>query len=565
MFSIKKLGAISRTYNHLNRYHQILRVLFKYGFNDLVERLHLDQYLESGLKMINRKPREQLEKHSRPERLRMALEELGPTFIKLGQLLSTRSDFIELEYLKELAKLQDAVPPFPFAEAQRIIREETGKELTELFSYFDETPLAAASIGQVHRARLHDGTELVIKVQRPDIEKIIAVDLEILAHIASLMEQYLEELKGHRPTAIVNEFARSISREIDFTREIANINRFARQFQNNPTIYIPKAFSTYSTERVLFLEYIDGIKASKIIDLKRQKYDLPLIAERGSNLVMEQIFIHGFFHADPHPGNIFILPDNVICFIDFGQMGRLSRKDREDFTDLVLDLVGGDEQRVTDGVLNLTLHYGEIDRNGLSLDLGDLMDRYLYLPLGEMHVGKILQDLLFIVSKHQIYFKPNMYLMIKALSTVEGVGQVLDPGLELIRVAEPFMRRIKTGRLSPRRLLEEVGDTGGNYLGLFRTLPEDIRTILSLLRGGKMKIAFRHSGLEGFENSLDRISNRIAFAIVLASQIIGSSLIVLSGIPPKWHDIPVVGLGGFLLAIIMGFWLLLSIIRHGRM
>ena len=289
MFSIKKLGAISRTYNHLNRYHQILRVLFKYGFNDLVERLHIDQYLESGLKMINRKPREQLEKHSRPERLRMALEELGPTFIKLGQLLSTRSDFIELEYLEELAKLQDAVPPFPFAEAQRIIREETGKELTELFSYFDETPLAAASIGQVHRARLHDGTELVIKVQRPDIEKIIAVDLEILAHIASLMEQYLEELKGHRPTAIVNEFARSISREIDFTREIANITRFSRQFQNNPTIYIPKAFSTYSTERILFLEYIDGIKASKITDLKRQKYDLPLIAERGSNLVMEQI------------------------------------------------------------------------------------------------------------------------------------------------------------------------------------------------------------------------------------------------------------------------------------
>ncbi|MDH4317397.1 MAG: AarF/ABC1/UbiB kinase family protein [Desulfobulbaceae bacterium] len=565
MFSIKKLGAISRTYNHLNRYHRILRVLFKYGFNDLVERLHLDRYLESGLKMINRKPREQLEKHTRPERLRMALEDLGPTFIKLGQLLSTRSDFIDLEYLEELAKLQDAVPPFPCAEAQRIIREETGKELEEIFSYFDETPLAAASIGQVHRARLHDGTELVIKVQRPDIEKIIAVDLEILAHIASLMEQYLEELRGHRPTAIVKEFARSISREIDFTREIASINRFTRQFRNNPTIYIPKAFSAYSSERVLVLEYIDGVKASKISDLKRLDYDLPLIAERGTNLVMEQIFIHGFFHADPHPGNIFILPGNVICFIDFGQMGRLSRRDREDFTDLVLDLVGGDEQRVTESVIKLTIHYGEIDRNALGLDLGDLMDRYLHLPLGEMHVGKILQDLLAIVSKHRIYFKPNMYLMIKALSTVEGVGQMLDPTLELIRVAEPFMRRIRFGRMGPRRLMEEAGETGGDYLELFRSLPDNLRVILSSLSKGQMKIAFRHSGLEGFENSLDRISNRIAFAIVLASQIIGSSLIVLSGIPPKWHDIPIVGLGGFLVAIIMGFWLLISIIRHGRM
>ncbi len=565
MFSIKKLGAISRTYRHLNRYHRILRVLFKYGFEDLVDRLHIDQYLESGLQMINRKPREQIERHSRPERMRMAMEELGPTFIKLGQLLSTRPDFVPPDYLDALAKLQDDVPPFSYAEVCRIFREETGRDPSDIFQYFDTVPLAAASIAQVHQARLDSGAEVVVKVQRPEIENIIAVDLEILAHIAGLMEQYLEEVQGHRPTAIVREFARSLSREIDFTIELTNIQRFERQFSANQTIHVPAVYPEYSSERILVLERIQGIKASEIDRLREYGYDLHLLAERGSNLVMEQVFVHGFFHADPHPGNIFVLPDNVVCFIDFGQMGRLSLKDREDFTDLVFHLVAGNERKVTAGVLRLTIQHGEVDREALSRDLGELMDRYLYCPLGELQAGKILKDLLDLVTRHQLSLKPNFYLMMKALSTVEGVGLMLDPDLRLVELATPFLRRIRTSRIHPGRLAEELGETGGEYLALLRDLPQDLRIILQQVREGNARLNFEHHGLGSLGRALDRISNRIAFAIVLAAQIIGSSLVVLSDIPPKWNDIPIIGLVGFLVAGIMGFWLLLSIIRHGRL
>ncbi len=565
MFSIRKLGAISRTYRHLNRYHQVLRVLFKYGFEDLVDRLHIDQYLESGLQMINRKPREQINRLSRPERLRLALEELGPTFIKLGQLLSTRPDFIPPEYLHELARLQDEVPPFPYEEVREIFVEETGRPPEELFEYFDSEPLAAASIGQVHHARLRDGADVVVKVQRPDIEKVIAVDLEILAHIASLMEQYLEEVQGHHPTSVVHEFARSLSREIDFSLELFNIQRFAKQFEGNDTIHVPLTYPEFSSERILVMEYVDGIKSSKVELLREKGYDLKLLAERGANLVMEQIFVHGFFHADPHPGNIFVLPGNVVCFIDFGQMGRLSRKDREDFTNLVLNLVEGNERKVTSGVLRVTIQQGEVNRDDLARDLGDFMDRYLYRPLADLKADRILQDLLDLVSKHRLSLKPNLYLMMKAISTVEGVGLMLDPELQLVRLAEPFMKKVRLGRLQPKRLAEEFSETGGEYLSLLRELPAELRFILRQMRDGRLRIEFEHRGLKALEKTLDRVSNRVSFAIVLASQIIGSSLVVLSDIPPRWYGIPVIGLIGFLFAGIMGFWLLVSIIRHGRM
>ncbi|MBU0944045.1 MAG: AarF/ABC1/UbiB kinase family protein [Proteobacteria bacterium] len=565
MISIRKMGAIGRTYRHLNRYQRIIRILFKYGFDDLVIGLRIDQYLETGLKMINRKPREEIEKHSRPERFRMALEELGPTFIKLGQVLSTRPDLISPKYIFEFAKLQDNVPPFSFAEVEEIFFAETGKKPNELFQEFTEKPMAAASIGQVHRGRLHDGKAVVIKVQRPNIENIIAVDLEILAHLASLMEQYLEEVQGHRPSAVVEEFARSLSLEIDYMVEVANIQRFARQFKDNKTIYVPLVYAELSTERILTMEYIDGVKTSNVDVLRSRGFDLQLIAERGADLVMEQIFVHGFFHGDPHPGNIFILADNVTCFLDFGMMGRLSRKDREDFTDLMLSIVMKNDRKITDGVLSITTQFGKIDHDALSRDLGDFLDRYMYLPLKNLQAGKILQELLELVQRHHLSIKPNLYLMIKALSTIEGVGLALHPDLELFNLAEPYIKKVKTERMQLSRLAEEMSETGGHYLRFIQEVPDEFRAILKQLRDGRMKLEFEHLGVGKLATTLDRVSNRISFAIVLAAQIIGSSLIILSDIPPKWNGIPIIGLAGFLLAGVMGFWLLVSIIRHGRM
>ncbi|PIE68594.1 MAG: ABC transporter [Deltaproteobacteria bacterium] len=565
MVSLRRLGTISRTYRHLARYQQVIRILFKYGFSDLIDHLHIEKYLETGLRMINRQPRPQVDRLSRPERLRMALEEMGPTFIKLGQLLSTRPDLIPPEYLNELTKLQDKVPPFAYSMLCEIVRDETNRLPEQLFAAFDAEPLAAASISQVHRARLDNGEEVVVKVRRPAIERIIAVDLEILAHLAQLMEQYLEELQGHKPLAVVNEFARSLSREIDFTLELSSIQRFTRQFQGNPDIYVPRVYPELSSERILVMEWIDGIKSSDVKRLGSNDYDLPLIARRGAYLMMEQIFVHGFFHADPHPGNLFILPGNVICFIDFGQMGRLSLGDREDFTNMVQALVGGNERKVTSALLTITTHQKEVDLEALSRDLAQMMDLYLYRPLAELELARILQDILGLVSRHELALKPAMYVMLKALSTVEGVGLMLDPRLELITLAKPFMRRIKTDRLKPGRLAAEFSDISRAYMELAADFPENLQAILTQLRQGRTTLIFEVKGVADLGKILDRMSNRISFSIVLAALIIGSSLVVLSDIPPRWNDIPIIGIIGFLVAGIMGFWLLLSIIRHGRM
>ena len=581
MFSIRQFGAFNRTFRHLNRYQQILRVLFKYGFSDLVERLHLDQYIETGLQLLSRsrssrsqEPEEQIiYRHSKPERLRMAFEELGPTFIKLGQLLSVRPDLVAPDYLLELAKLQDNVPPFSYEEVRHIFLEELGKMPEEIFTGFSPEPVAAASISQVHHALLtvrdaaggEQTRKVVVKVQRPGLEKSISIDLEILARIAQLMEDHLEEVQGHRPTAIVSEFARSLSREIDFTIELTNIQHFARQFAGSREIYVPEAFPALSTERILVMERIEGIKASGIEALRAAGHDLTLLAERGAKLVMEQIFTHGFFHADPHPGNIFFLPGNVVCFIDFGQMGRLLVKDREGFIELVASIVSGDESKVTAGILKMTVQQGEFDRDALSLDISDFMSRYLHLSIGDLEIGKIHWELLRLFSRHRLFLKPSLYLMLKALGTAEGVGLALDPQIEMLSLAKPFMRDIKMRRVNPKRLAHEAAETASQYMSLLRDLPAETRSILAMLRQGKVRLELEHHGLRPLEQSLYRASNRIAFAIVLAALIIGSSLVVHYGSRTASSELPTIGMIGFIIAGIMGLWLLISILRQGKL
>lgn len=563
---IRKIGIIGRTYRHIQRYRQILSVFLKYGFGDLVSTLRIEQYLEIGLQMISRKRREQIEKLTRAERVRMALEELGPTFVKLGQILSTRPDLIPLEYVQELTKLQDDVPPFAYEDVKQIIESETGKSLEEIFLHFEKIPLAAASIGQVHKAQLKDGrqAQVAVKVQRPGIRKTIEVDLEIMLHLADLMERHLEELEGYRPTRIVEEFARSLAKEIDYATEAIHIEHFGRQFAGDETIYVPKIFREINTQRILTMEYVDGIKASEVDRLRQEGFDLQEIARRGAVSIMNQVFVHGFFHADPHPGNIFILPGNVICYLDFGMMGRISRQEREDFADLIMQLVSKDEKKLVETMLKLTNYHDEPDRNKLERDLGEFVDHHLYRPLKELELGKLLQQLLEILTRHRLYFKSDLFLMIKALATVEGLGRLLDPDFEIIAHAEPFVRHIQWSRLNPKKIAGDIIDSGAELIHLIKEIPGELRAIIRQARQGKVKIEFEHRGLEPMLSTLDRISNRIAFAIVLASLVVGSSLIVLSDIPPKWHEIPIIGLAGFIIAGLMGFWLLVSIMRRGR-
>jgi len=562
---IRKIGVIGRTYRHMQRYRQILTILFKYGFGDLVDILKIEQYLEIGLQMISKKRKEKIETLSRAKRVRMALVELGPTFVKMGQILSTRPDLLPMEFIRELEKLQDNVPSFDYAEVEKIIESEFGAPLKEIFKGFEKIPLASASLGQVHRARLADGEDVVVKIQRPQIRKTIEVDLEIALHLATLMEKHLEGWEIQRPTRIVGEFARTLENELDYTLEAAHMERFAMQFAGERTIYIPKVYREATTERILTMEYIDGIKVSDIARLEKEGLDPRRIARSGLDLIMKQIFVHGFFHADPHPGNMFILPGNIICYLDFGMMGRIDLETRERFADLVISIAQRDEQKVTDALLILTLSDKEPDNHALERDVAQFIERHFYRPLKELELGKLLHQLLEMVAKHRLRVPPNLFLMIKALATVEGVGKLLDPELDVIKQSTPFLQRVHLDRLRPRKLSRDMLSSGIELAHLLKEIPGEIRKILRQAREGKIKIEFEHRGLEPMLSTFDRVSNRIAFSIVLASLVIGSSLIVFAGIPPKWNGIPLIGLGGFIISGIMGFWLLISILRRGRM
>jgi len=565
MLSIRKIGVIGRTYRNLNRYRQILGVLIKYGFGDLVETLHIDQYIEIGLQMISKKRREHEEKSSRAERVRMAFEELGPTYIKLGQILSTRPDLVPVDFVNELAKLQDEVPPFPFKDAKRIVESDLRQPIETIFEIFEETPLASASIGQVHKARYLDGEDVAIKIQRPGIRRLIDVDLEIMLHLATLAERHIEEISLHQPVKIVEEFAKTLEKELDYTIEATNMERVSSQFLQDPTVYIPKVFRETTTDRVLTTELVRGIKVSKLDLLDQEGYDRKTITFRGARICLSQIFDHGFFHADPHPGNIFVLPDNVICLLDFGMVGSIDRNTREDFVELVDSIVQQDETRTARCLLRITAWEEEPNLRAFEKEVAEFMGQHLYKPLKEIELGKLLQHLLELAARHRLRIYPDIFLMMKALSTVESVACMLDPEFDMVQHAEPFIKKVKLDRYSPQRLESDVLSLASQMFTFLKDFPRDVLEITRLIR--QRKLSFSHD-LQGFDQMLsthDQISNRISFSIIIAALIIGSALIVISKTPPLFYGISLIGIIGFLAAAVMGVWLLVAILKKGRL
>lgn len=549
----------TRTYSFIQRYRHILFVLLEYGFDDLIASLRLEKNLPFGWKFLVPKRIKKVAQLSRAERIRLVLEKLGPTFIKMGQALSTRTDLLPDDILRELVKLQDNVPPFPVSQARAIIEKELGAPCGELFADFEETPLAAASIGQVHRATSRDGELLAIKVQRPGIRPKINMDLEIIGHMASLMERHLDMAQVHRPTHVVEEFAQTLYKELDYETEAANINRFGRMFRENAYVHVLRVFYRYSSAKVLTMELIQGVKPRSPEILRQGGYDPVNLARKGCELMMDQIFLHGFFHADPHPGNILVMEGESICFLDFGMMGRLDRQSRELFANLIMYVVERNEVKAGETLLKLTHGHNLVDRLKLERDISELLDQYLDRPLAHLRVGKLLRGLLDLTVRYELRIPAHFFLLIKALTQIEDLGRSLDAEFDFAKTAGPFMQKILMNRYHPSRITRDLFETGSDLVYLLREVPGELRELLKQAKQGKVKIELEHFGLQSLRESLDRSSNRIASAIVLASMIVGSSLIVLSKVPPLWHEIPVIGLAGYLASGIMGLVLLRSI------
>lgn len=557
---------INRNIRSLKRYRQVLGILIQYGFGHIVEQLNIDYYLELGKRIVSLgTAARDLERLSQAERLRLALEELGPTFIKLGQLLSTRPDIIPAAYLDELKKLQDRVPEVETEQILAQLHRELGRPAEELFAEFDPTPLATASISQVHRGTLKTGEQVVFKIRRPGIEDVIETDVDILMGLAYLVEKHLPGGDMYDPIGLVKEFRRTIYRELDFSREGRTIDRFTANFKENDQARIPKVFWDFSGHSVLTLEYLSGIKISQVQELQNAGYDPKLIARNGATIFLEQVFEHGFFHADPHPGNLHVLPNNVICIFDFGMVGRLDDDLKQQLTELLLAVL----KRDVDQIISQLIYSGELLDEGnlknLKRDLSEFIDDYYDLVLQDLKVGKMIIDFIEILTEYRIKFPSNLMLLARSLIAMEGLGRQLDPDFNMVQHLRPFTEKIVRERYSPGSISKELTKTVMAYQALGKSLPKDIKEFINRVNRNKFKIDLEHRGLERMVTDLDKSTNRISFSLVIAALIIGSSLIMQTDKGPILFGFPILGLLGYTIAAFLGFGLAIAILRSGRM
>lgn len=566
MLSIKTIGKVTRRYRHLVRYQQITGIILKYGFENIIHAMHIDHYIESGLKLIPfAKPHDKVEKLTKYQRIRMVLEELGPTFVKMGQVLSSRPDLIPVALTRELANLQDNIPSFGFDQVKGIIASEFGKPWDQVFHSMEETPFASASIGQVHRAMLTPDTPIAVKIQRPGIRKTIEVDLEIIQYLASLMENNIREVALFRPVKIVEEFARTLEKELDYTIEAANMEQMAEQFHKDSTIHIPRLYRQQSSERVLSMAYIQGIKADDVSAINQAGLDRKAITRAGADFIMRQVFEFGFFHADPHPGNIFILRDQRICVVDFGMTGFVDQATREIFIDLLQTLASKNTRLTARLICELAEYDTHPNMSRLEKDLALFSSVHLSKPLKDIKPSRMVHQFLELCAEHGLRIPPDLFLMIKAFISVEGLARVLDPEFDMIGHARPYVRAATLQKYSPQRLSRDIAGIARESFGLARTLPSDMARLIDMAKQGKLTAVFKIDNLDRLMTTMDQASNRISFAIIIAGLILGSAIVLNSKIPPVLFGVSLIGIAGFVAAAVLGIWLLVAIIRKGRL
>ena len=572
----------------LGRLHDIASILIRYGFGDMVRRMGLANALERAGRALHWSEAEELPHLEPPARVRRALEEMGPTFVKLGQVLATRVDLFEPEWIAEFGKLQDSAPAAPWADIRQQLTEDLGAPPEEIFAAFDPEPLAAASIAQVHRARLEDDSEVVVKVRRPGIRPIIEADLRWLSRLAAIAETESPELSSFHPQEVVRQFAQSLQRELDFNGECRNAERIAENFAGYadkdvptadvsaeavpksppalPIIVIPRVYWQWTGERLCVQEFIDGIAGRKLQAVDQAGLDRKILARRGAHAVLKMIVEDGFFHADPHPGNVFYLPDNRIAFIDFGMVGRLTEERRDQLIRLLLGLVTNEPRRVADVMLDWTVDaVGDtvVDEDGLMMEIQTFVDQYHGMPLKQLKLGTMLSDLVAILRQHRLALPVDLALLVKAFITLEGMGRELDPDFDMAGEAMPLLEQALHTRYTPAAIIKLGWQAAGEALALIADLPRDISRLLRAARRGRLEIHIDITHLKRVGNQLDSAANRLAVGIVVAALIIGSAIVMTVSGGPRLLGLPFFGLLGFVGAVIGGIWLLLSIWRSG--
>ena len=547
----------------LGRLQQITSILIRYGFGGLVRRLGMASVLERAGKVVHWKQAAELAQLQTPARVRQAMEEMGPTFVKLGQILATRVDLLSPEWISEFEKLQDRAPPVAFALIEQQLTEDFGAPPDEVFNDFDSEPIAAASMAQVHRARLADGTEVIVKVRRPGIRPIVEADLRLLTRLAAITESEVADLRRYKPKELIRQFTLSMRSEMDLAAEGRNAERIGHNFSDNDAIVVPAVFSQWSGERVNVQGYIRGIAGRDFAALDAAGLDRKLLARRGAEAVLKMILEDGFFHADPHPGNIYYLDNNRLAFIDFGMVGRLPEHRRNQVVNLLHGLAEQNAPLVVDVLLDWAGDT-QVDTDILTNEISAFVDQYHGVALKELRLGKMLTDLTSLLRDHSLCLPPDLVLLIKAFITLEGMGRQLDPDFDMVATATPFLRRAMLARYAPDALAKKGWAAATGALDILTGLPQDLRKLLRAARRGSLNVQIDIARLNQLGHQLDRAASRLTVGVVTASLIIGSSIVMTVQGGPTLLGLPLFGLLGFLGAFGGGLWLLVSIWRSGK-
>jgi ubiquinone biosynthesis protein len=546
----------------LKRLREIISVLAKYHFGNLLEQSGLKRSFK--LKYSRSEELEELD-DTAPERLRLVLEELGTTFIKVGQVLSTRPDLVGKDVADELAKLQDMVPPFPYDSVKIVVEKDLEGPIEEFFSEFEETPIASASIAQVHRANLLDGTEVAVKVQRLNLEEQIKKDIVLMRYLAKQADKRIKNLKYYNLPAIVDEFERVIENEMDFSQEARNLEKFRSNFDRDEQVYAPKVYRKLSSSRVLTMEYIHGVKISEILESDIE-IDRTRIAEIGTESYFKMIFLNGFFHADPHPGNIFVMENNVLCFVDFGMVGHLDNDFMENLAELFIYTINYDIKGMVNQMMYMRLIDDSTNIEELKLDLLNVLDKYYSAEIND--IGGMINEFSMpgIMVKHKIRLPKDFILLGRVLSMAEDLGRKLDPDFNGISLAQPLIKKVIKKKLNPLKFLEYQNQYLFEIEHLLKDLPQTMNRLLFRLESGKIKIDLQYKEMDKLTSKLETMVNRVALALIISSLIIGSSLILQTdkGMPMPVIGFSEVGLIIFIIASIFALGLSITILKYGR-
>lgn len=540
------------------RLKEIVQALMKYQFDNVVGGLELKGSRWGDL-LYKYDPNLDLDETA-PERLRKVFEELGPTFIKLGQMMSTRPDLVGVRMAEEFTKLQDNTQPFDYETVQMIVENELGKSINDAFRSFEEEQLAAASIGQVHRAFLQDGTIVAVKVQRPGIQGMVEKDLVILHHIAALIHKRIPRLSFLNAPAIVEEFDKSIHKEMDYQMEARNTLNFNANFADNKGVYVPRIFLEYSTALVLTMEFIQGTKMSDVLEASHG-FDTKLLAERVAKSYFQQIFLDGFFHADPHPGNLIVLKDNIVTYIDFGMMGHIDHEFMQNLGELFIQVI---DYKV-DAIINQLIYMGIIteivDRYSLKRDIMDILDRYYGASLNEMHVGNILSELAIpLIFKYQARIPAEFTFITRSVTMIEGVAYSLDGDFDVTAELKPMVKKLLLNRFNPKDISDIFMENLFEFEHLVKNLPRNINRFIAQMENGEIKVKYS----EDLAEDIERTSNKLVVAIIIAALLVGSSWIIQIDRGPMVWGMPLLGFFGFAASGVLGLGLIIYILRYKK-